>query len=162
MESLRDISDTARWVAVYRARENERADALFRDPLARRLAGERGEEIARSLKRQDRHEWAFNTRTYVFDELLRDELANGADMVINLAAGLDARPYRLDLPPSLQWIEVDLPPLIAYKEEVLRGRTRGARSLEPSGPPRAFHTSRRNLQTCGHPHGRVVDLPAAR
>jgi len=43
---IRNISDTARWVAVYRARETERADGLFRDPFARRLAGTRGEEIA--------------------------------------------------------------------------------------------------------------------
>src|SRR5260370_34479140 len=41
-------------------------------------------------------------------------------MVINLAAGLDTRPYRMRLPSSLQWIEVDLPELIAYKEEILR------------------------------------------
>ncbi len=27
-------------------------------------------------------------------------------MVINLAAGLDARPYRMNLPALLQWIEV--------------------------------------------------------
>src|SRR5947209_10178965 len=40
---IRNISDTARWAAVYRARETERADAVFLDPLARKLAGERGE-----------------------------------------------------------------------------------------------------------------------
>jgi O-methyltransferase involved in polyketide biosynthesis len=40
---IRNISDTARWVAVYRARETERPDPVFRDPFARRLAGERGE-----------------------------------------------------------------------------------------------------------------------
>jgi methyltransferase (TIGR00027 family) len=39
--------------------------------------------------------------------------------VINLAAGLDTRPYRMDVPPSLQWIEVDLPEITEYKEEVL-------------------------------------------
>ncbi len=33
---IRNISDTARWAAVYRARETERQDALFRDPFARR------------------------------------------------------------------------------------------------------------------------------
>src|SRR5207253_2638307 len=43
----------------------------------------------------------------------------GADLVLNLAAGLDARPYRLELPASLQWIEVDLPEILAYKEEIL-------------------------------------------
>lgn len=45
---VRDVSDTALWVAVYRARETERPDALFRDPYARRLAGARGEQIARA------------------------------------------------------------------------------------------------------------------
>src|SRR5262249_45229250 len=44
----------------------------------------------------------------------------GTDMVINLAAGLDARPYRMNLPGSLQWIEVDLPEILAHKEDVLR------------------------------------------
>jgi methyltransferase (TIGR00027 family) len=40
-------------------------------------------------------------------------------MVVNLAAGLDARPYRMALPASLQWIEVDLPEILAYKEGIL-------------------------------------------
>jgi methyltransferase (TIGR00027 family) len=44
-------------------------------------------------------------------------------MVVNLAAGLDARPYRMNLPGSLQWIEVDLPEILAYKEDVLRNET---------------------------------------
>jgi O-methyltransferase involved in polyketide biosynthesis len=44
-------------------------------------------------------------------------------MIVNLAAGLDARPYRMNLPSSLQWIEVDLPEILAYKEDVLRNET---------------------------------------
>jgi methyltransferase (TIGR00027 family) len=40
-------------------------------------------------------------------------------MVVHLAAGLDARPYRLALPPSLTWVEVDLPALLEYKANVL-------------------------------------------
>src|SRR4030095_9767386 len=42
-------------------------------------------------------------------------IASGADMVVNLAAGLDTRPYRMALPSNLPWIEVDLPDLLAYK-----------------------------------------------
>ena len=42
---IESVSDTARWVAVYRAMETERPDALFRDPWARRLAGVKGENI---------------------------------------------------------------------------------------------------------------------
>jgi O-methyltransferase involved in polyketide biosynthesis len=37
---IRDISDTARWMAVFRARESERPDAVFKDPFAQALAGD--------------------------------------------------------------------------------------------------------------------------
>jgi methyltransferase (TIGR00027 family) len=117
---IRNISDTARWVAVYRARETERADAVFRDPFARRLAGGRGEQIAASIPFAEKHSWPFVARTSLVDQLINDRLRQGADMVVNLAAGLDARPYRMDLPRSLQWIEVDLPEILAHKEELLR------------------------------------------
>jgi methyltransferase (TIGR00027 family) len=117
--SVRNISDTARWVAYFRALETDRPDALFRDPYAKRLAGERGFEIAHTLPDGNKHEWAWTARTYLFDEFLSREIREGADVVLNLAAGLDARPYRMDLPNKLRWIEVDLPEIIAYKEEVL-------------------------------------------
>ncbi len=116
---IRNISDTARWAAVFRARESDRPDAAFRDPYALRLAGERGLQIYDSVPPKERNEWAWITRTYLHDAYITECVRAGADMVVNLAAGLDARPYRLELPPSLQWIEVDLPEIIAYKEEVL-------------------------------------------
>jgi methyltransferase (TIGR00027 family) len=118
--TFENISDTARWAAIYRARENDRKRGLFRDPFARRLAGERGEKIVAALKKQDRNEWAWVIRTYLFDHFITRAIEEGADTIVNLAAGLDARPYRLTVPSSLQWIEVDLPPLLAYKEEILR------------------------------------------
>jgi len=117
--SVRNISDTARWVAYFRARETERPDALFRDPYAERLAGDRGFNIANTLPEGNKHEWAWVARTYLFDKFISSEIEKGADLVINLAAGLDARPYRMDLPASLQWVEVDLPEIVSYKEEIL-------------------------------------------
>src|SRR5215467_7178767 len=119
--SLRNISDTALWVSVYRARESERPNALFRDPLARKLAGPRGEQIAHDLQAGQPYEWPFIARTVRFDQMVTEQVKQGADLVINLAAGLDTRPYRMDLPASLKWIEVDLPAMIDYKEEVLAG-----------------------------------------
>jgi len=116
---IRNISDTALWVAVYRAQETERPDALFRDPLARRLAGERGQQIFASMPFGKRNSWSFIARTYIFDRYVSSKVQQGVDMVINLAAGLDTRPYRMSLPASLQWVEVDLPGIIDYKEEVL-------------------------------------------
>jgi methyltransferase (TIGR00027 family) len=116
---IRNISDTALWVAVYRARETEREDALFRDPFARKLAGERGEQIARDLQAGQRYEWPYTARTVRFDQIIAEQTRQGTDMVINLAAGLDTRPYRMDLPASLKWVEVDLTAMIDYKEEIL-------------------------------------------
>jgi methyltransferase (TIGR00027 family) len=115
---VRNISDTARWVAVYRARESARPDAVFNDPYAGELAGERGQRIAASLA-DDNMEWATIARTYAFDRMVMGQVAEGLDLVVNLAAGLDARPYRLPLPASLRWVEVDLPEILDYKTEIL-------------------------------------------
>jgi methyltransferase (TIGR00027 family) len=119
---IRDVSDTARWMAVYRARETDRPDAVFRDPLARALAGERGEQIAKAISFGEDHAWSFIARTYLVDRAIARVVAPGAagaDLVLNLAAGLDTRPYRMELPASLRWVEVDLPEILDYKEEVL-------------------------------------------
>jgi len=116
---IRNISDTARWVAVFRADESERPDAIFHDPFARKLAGERGEQIADAITFSRTNSWSFVARTFSFDEIIRQHVEQGFDMVINLAAGLDTRPYRMQLPATLQWIEVDFPEMISYKQEML-------------------------------------------
>jgi methyltransferase (TIGR00027 family) len=106
-------------VAFHRATESERPDAIFRDPYARLLAGERGELIARRLHQ---NYWAITVRTYLFDRAIGSLLSKQPiDMMVNLAAGLDSRPYRLDLPSRLRWVEVDLPEIIDAKREMLIG-----------------------------------------
>lgn len=116
------VSDTAHWVAVYRAMESERPDALFRDPYARRLAGPRGAAIVQAMPRGRQWAWPMIVRTAVMDEILLRAIArDGVRTVVNLAAGLDARPYRLELPRSLRWIDVDLPAIQRYKRDVLAG-----------------------------------------
>jgi methyltransferase (TIGR00027 family) len=117
--TVRGVSDTARWVAYFRALETKRPDALFRDPYAERLAGERGFHLADTLAEGNNHEWAWTARTYLFDQFVSREIREGAELVVNLAAGLDARPYRMELSSNLRWVEVDLPEIIAYKEQVL-------------------------------------------
>src|SRR5881409_3957875 len=119
---IQHVSDTARWVALYRAMESERPDALFRDPYARRLAGARGAQILAALPRGHTWAWPMIVRTAVLDELiLRAIERDGVDTVLNLAAGLDTRPYRLPLPSSLRWVEADFPDVIAYKQGQLTG-----------------------------------------
>ena len=50
MTSIENVSDTALWVAVYRAMETARPDAIFKDPYAERLAGEKGRRIVDEMK----------------------------------------------------------------------------------------------------------------
>ena len=115
------VSDTARWVAFYRAMESERPDAIFHDPFARRLAGAQGESIVRTMPQGASVAWAMIVRTKVFDEIIMRLIGDtGVDAVLNLAAGLDARVYRLPLPPNLRWFDVDFPDMIAYKTTELR------------------------------------------
>lgn len=117
---IQDVSDTAYWVAHFRARENARSDALFRDPYAARLVGDRGRKIAETMSRTSRYvEWAVVSRTVIIDRFIMQLLRQGVDAVINLGAGLDARPYRMDLPAELPWIEADYPSIIAHKQALL-------------------------------------------
>jgi hypothetical protein len=68
-------------------------------------------------------------RTAVFDEfILRTVARDRAACVLNLAAGLDTRPYRLDLPAELRWVEVDLPAIL----DLLPVCPRGGAGLLPS------------------------------
>jgi methyltransferase (TIGR00027 family) len=117
---IRNISDTALWAAMYRASEIHRGDAVIRDPYVSKLAGSRGREITDAMPHSQRQAWAWVARTYLFDQFISGQIGQGADTVLNLAAGLDARPYRMDLPSTLRWIEVDLPEILAYKEAVLK------------------------------------------
>ena len=143
--TITHISDTARWVAVYRAMETARPDAIFRDPFAEPLAGARGHEIVDAMKQGRAMAWAMIVRTALFDEIVRDTVARyGAETVVNLAAGLDARPWRMDLPQALRWVDVDLPDILEYKTETLRGETTRCR-YEPVATDLTDAAARRAL-----------------
>ena len=119
--AITHISDTARWVAYYRAMETARPDAIFKDPFAERLAGPEGKAIVDTMKQARRMAWAMIVRTQLFDELITEVIrGKEVDLVVNLAAGLDARPWRMDLPPTLRWVDVDLPGILDYKLDMLK------------------------------------------
>lgn len=121
------VSDTALWMAGLRARESERPDALFRDPLAAQLAGDRGKEIAASSPSAEQMAFAIAIRTVAIDRLIEGAITRGAETILNLGAGLDTRPYRMNLPSTLRWIEVDFGPLLEYKGERLGAATPACR-----------------------------------
>ena len=74
---ISNVSDTARWMATYRAAESARSDALFRDPYAERFAGGRGRAIAAATPRLARNGWSWVARTKLIDDLVIESVKNG-------------------------------------------------------------------------------------
>jgi methyltransferase (TIGR00027 family) len=117
---------TARWVAANRALENDHTSPLYRDPYARELAGEAGFEVLYSM-RTAAGMGAFNgpdpfltIRTRFFDDgLLNAVRESSIDQVVILAAGMDARAFRLEWPDGLRLFEVDRDDVFTHKEAVL-------------------------------------------
>lgn len=142
---IREVSDTAFMAAAFRALETQRPNALFRDPLAGKLAGDRGEKIIEALPKQAFiGGWTVAIRTRIIDDFIHEAIAEGVDTVLNLGAGLDTRPYRMELPPSLRWIEVDYPHILEFKEKQLAAETPNCR-LERSRLDLADVDARRAL-----------------
>jgi O-methyltransferase involved in polyketide biosynthesis len=133
---IRNVSDTAAWVAVYRALESERPDALFHDPFARQMSGERGQQIVDALPFGRAMGWSIIVRTAVMDALILRCIDRGARTVLNLGAGLDTRAFRLPLPASLRWLDVDLPDVIAHRLDGLGAAVAACRHrhLSADGP----------------------------
>jgi methyltransferase (TIGR00027 family) len=120
-DTINHVSDTALWVAYYRAVETDRADALFRDPLAKILVGDKGKKIANHMKASAKYtSWSLPIRTWVIDQYVQRLIASeDIQMVLNLGAGLDTRPYRMAFPANLLWVEVDYPHMIEHKERLI-------------------------------------------
>lgn len=120
-KTINSVSDTAYWVAHYRAVESSRPDALFHDPYAALLIGERGTKISNTMANFAKYAyWSVTIRTTIIDEYILKYLQQGYDAIINLGAGLDTRPYRLDLSPNIKWVEIDFPEIIALKNSKLK------------------------------------------
>ena len=118
------VSDTALMVAACRALEAECADGFVHDPFAGRLAGERGRHILEALPRPDQMRFGIAVRSHFMDELLLEALASQEiATVVSIGCGLDTRPWRLELPPRLRWIEVDFTDMLDYKDDLLSGET---------------------------------------
>jgi methyltransferase (TIGR00027 family) len=118
---IEHVTDTAFWVASFRALETERPNAAFRDPLAGVLAGEKGRQIAQSMSGARLMSFIMVLRTTAIDRLVLSAIERGVDTVLNLGAGLDTRPYRMELPASMRWFEADFPSMISYKNDKLAG-----------------------------------------
>ncbi|WP_101437019.1 SAM-dependent methyltransferase [Amycolatopsis echigonensis] len=117
-EELPPVGRTAVGVAGLRALESGRPDRLFEDPYAGaffhagRAIFEGEQERHRGLGMVFAQQVAVRTRFF-------DDFVSGGHQTVLLAAGLDARAFRLDWPDGARVFEVDLPDVLAFKETVL-------------------------------------------
>src|SRR5262245_6005826 len=154
-QPIQDVSETALMVAMWRPAENTQPNPLDRDPLALKLAGDRGREIIEGLPkgRASIGHWMMAIRTRIIDDLILQAVADGVDLVLNLGAGLDTRPYRLKLPSNLCWMEADSGKITELKEARLFGE-RPACKLERVACDLADISSRRALLASASERGR--------
>lgn len=127
-ESPGGVGETALGAAEMRAEESARPDRLFDDPYAAAFVAAapplfpdipsiaEDAELA-ALIEASIAEIAIRTRFY--DDYLTSACASGCRQVVLLAAGLDTRAFRLTWPTGVRLFELDLPEVLAFKENVL-------------------------------------------
>jgi methyltransferase (TIGR00027 family) len=114
-----DLGTTAHWTAAIRAKENEREDALIKDPWAAALAGQKG--LAWIKERTEESVIPILLRTRYFDDFLQRIVTHHSiQQIVLMAAGMDTRAFRLTWPDGTQFFELDQSPVLQYKEEILQ------------------------------------------
>ncbi len=128
------VGATATMVAAARALATEHADPIINDPFAaplvravgidfftRVIDGEvRPTDIAETGQMELQTETdSLAVRTRFFDDFFTGATAAGIGQVVILAAGLDARAYRLAWPPGTVVYEIDQPEVIRFKTDTM-------------------------------------------
>ena len=136
-EITESVGATALGVAAARAAENDREDRLFDDPYARLFVDAAGEGMWTVFSRAALPEALTGVdpqlptymqamrnytaaRTVFFDEFFRQATEGGVRQAVILAAGLDARCWRLKWPQGTTVYELDQPGVLDFKTATLR------------------------------------------
>ncbi|OBK24583.1 SAM-dependent methyltransferase [Mycobacterium asiaticum] len=128
------VGATATMVAAARAVASKQDNAIIDDPFAAPLVRAVGLDFFTRLidgelpptesEAADGRDLQLETdsiavRTRFFDEFFLDATRNGVAQAVILAAGLDARSYRLSWPRGTVVYEVDQPEVIAFKNQAM-------------------------------------------
>lgn len=121
MTALGGVAATAVAAARVRAAESARTDRLFDDPLAILVhrAFPAAPAAATTSPARELLRGQVVVRTRFYDEWLQDAVSAGIRQVVTLAAGFDARPFRLPLPPEVTAYDVDLPTVLEQKARLI-------------------------------------------
>lgn len=101
-----------------RAVHSRTADPILRDPYAEEAVRRIDHDFSRvGLRRGDALSIAL--RANVFDRLTADRIAAHPEVtVLHLGCGLDSRGQRLDLPPGVEWYDIDFPEVVELRRRI--------------------------------------------
>jgi methyltransferase (TIGR00027 family) len=133
------VGSTALGVAAARAAETESDNPLIQDPFARafleaagdgiwsltadaKLSAELADAAPELQARMQVMVDFMAVRTAHFDEFFLNAVSSGIRQVVILAAGLDARAWRLPWPDGTTVYELDQAKVLEFKSDTLRGR----------------------------------------
>ena len=131
------VGATALGVAAGRAAETNSENPLIRDPYAQLFLDAVGDGVPNLYVREDELPAALTevdprllermqamrgylaSRTLFFDEFFLSAAGDGVTQAVILAAGLDARAWRLDWPAGTVVYELDQPKVLEFKTSTL-------------------------------------------
>ena len=114
---MNPISNTAYYCCGVRMEDADRKPSLCNDHFARRFMDERGLRIYQPFRTEKLPNISNVVRCRIIDDFVRDELGKDpGTRVLTIGAGFDTRPYRLN---GGDWIEIDEPQIIDYKNQRL-------------------------------------------
>jgi methyltransferase (TIGR00027 family) len=126
------VGATGYSIACARAEESKRDDRLFDDPFAELFAST-GPGVSAMLDFEQHSQkelediiafgavtqFAFAVRTRFFDDVLL-RASDTCPQVVIVAAGLDARAFRLPWPMQTRLFELDMPAVLEFKQNILQ------------------------------------------
>lgn len=123
--TLTAINQSSLLVALRRAAESTRPDALFHDLLAESIAAELAASPMSQRLRTAAAEMAALSgdavalRTRHYDERIEHGVRRGIRQIVMLGVGLDGRAHRLNLDPDTRFFELDQPAVIDARQAFL-------------------------------------------
>lgn len=93
----------------------EHSLSLCNDHFAKRFMDERGMQIFAPFRSETMPNISNTVRCHIIDEAIRSQLiAHPGCLIISVGEDFDTRPYRIK---GGEWVEIDEPQIIEYKNE---------------------------------------------
>src|SRR6185295_1977652 len=114
---MKPVSRTAYYCCGVRMTDAQSSKPLINDTYAERLMGDEGMQAWEPFRKHKNPNGSNIARCFIIDTWIKEQIRlNPQTTIILIGAGLDSRAYRIE---GGNWIELDEPGIIEYKEKLL-------------------------------------------